>query len=307
MNFISQVDPGGWWRIDCPAKVNLMLSVHGKRRDGFHELTSLMVPLKFGDRLELREREGGPDSLECADARVPTDTGNLILRAAEAFRGASGVSAQFAFRLMKKVPMGAGLGGGSSDGAATLLALNEWFGRPLSRASLVRLAAELGSDCPFFLDRRPALVRGRGDRIEAVHPTIKSRLAGQQLLICYPPFSVETAWAYRRLAASGDHYEPADKARERLEAFSAGGQIGHLLFNSFEQPVGDKYLAIPGLLDVLRGAGADCLMSGSGSACFILVPEGADITRLIGYCRSCWGEDAFCVETSVIGVEDKGC
>ncbi|MFP4156251.1 MAG: 4-(cytidine 5'-diphospho)-2-C-methyl-D-erythritol kinase [Opitutales bacterium] len=307
MNFISQVDQGGWWRIDCPAKVNLMLSVHGKRPDGFHELTSLMAPLQFGDHLELRECADGPDSLECSDALVPTDTGNLILQAAEAFRRASGLSAPFAFRLKKAIPVGAGLGGGSSDGAATLLALNEWHGRPLSRASLAAMAAELGSDCPFFLDRRPALVGGRGDRIEALPPAIESRLVGQKLLLCHPPFSVETAWAYRRLADSGKHYEPASEARERLDAFFAGGQLGDLLFNSFEQPVGDKYLAIPGLLDVLRGAGASCLMSGSGSACFILLGEGADAGRLTELCRSCWGEGAFCVETSVIGVEDQLC
>ena len=281
-----------------------MLSVHGKRGDGFHELTSLMAPLHFGDELELRATEAGPDVLECTDDRVPTDASNLILRAAAAFRRASGITTNFAFRLKKRIPVGAGLGGGSSNASSTLLALNEWFEGPLSPDALTGLAAELGSDCPFFLSRRPALIGGRGEQIEGLPLSVLSRLEGQRLLLCYPPFPVETAWAYRRLATSVENYETAANARQRLDAFFAGGEIPDLLFNSFEGPVGEKYLAIPTFLDALRAEGASCLMSGSGSACFILLPAGTDGARLIEHCRSCWGKDAFCVETSIIGQND---
>jgi len=281
-----------------------MLSVHGKRSDGFHELTSLMAPLSFGDQLELRESETGSDRLECTDERLPTDGGNLILRAVAAFRRASGVSTRFAFRLKKQIPVGAGLGGGSSNASATLLALNEWFGSPLCAESLASLAAELGSDCPFFLVRRPARIGGRGELVERLPGAALSRLDGQKLLLCSPPFPVETAWAYRRLAASANNYEAVPTARRRLDAFLAGGDPGEVLFNSFESPVGGKYLAIPTLLDALRAEGAACLMSGSGSACFILLPDGTDVARLIERCRSSWGEDAFCIETSIIGPED---
>lgn len=283
-----------------------MLSVHGKRSDGFHELTSLMAPLHFGDELALREIETGPDILECTDERLPTDASNLVLRAAAAFRRASGVSTNFTFRLKKRIPVGAGLGGGSSNASSALLALNEWFEEPLSPDSLTDLAAELGSDCPFFLSRRPALIGGRGERIERLPRSVLSRLEGQRILLCDPPFPVETAWAYRRLANSVENYEAAANARQRLDGFFAGGEISDLLFNSFEGPVGEKYLAIPTFLEILRAEGASCLMSGSGGACFILLPAGTNGAALIDRCHSCWGKDAFCVETFIIGQKDAG-
>ena len=130
-----------------PAKVNLMLSVHGPREDGFHELTSVVVPLAFGD--ELRVRCADVDSLECTDASLPTGSENLVLLAAEAFRRYSGSSLYFSFFLEKRIPVGAGLGGGSGNAAVALQAMNQLAGNPLEGDVLVELAAELGSDCAF--------------------------------------------------------------------------------------------------------------------------------------------------------------
>lgn len=280
-----------------------MLSVHGKRPDGFHNLSSLMVALAFGDRLSFREVEGSRDQLSCLDPGVPTGPENLILRAAESFRRATGLPLCFEFQLDKRIPMGAGLGGGSSDAVATLKGLNAHAGHPLDRTALIELAAELGSDCPFFVDAVPALIEGRGERLTPLPGDVASRLQGRKLLLLGPPFGVNTAWAYQHLAQGGRHYEDAGVARRRLDTFFSGGPVEGLLFNSFEAAVGEKYLALPTLLEALRSQGYPCLMSGSGSVCFVLLgPEGAP-ADLLQQCRQAWGSELFCVETEVLGAD----
>lgn len=292
-----------WWRVACPAKANLMLSVHGRRVDGFHDLTSVMVALEFGDRLLFRESAGGQDSLLCDDPAVPTGADNLILRAAECFRRATGLGASFEFQLEKRIPMGAGLGGGSSDAVSALRGLNAWAGEPLDRAALLRLAATLGSDCPFFVDAVPALLTGRGEQIEPLPAAIARRLSGQKLLLFGPPFGVATAWAYSRLARSGADYESPEAAGRRLAAFTSGGPVEGLLYNSFEGPVGAKYLAIPALLEELRAGGAACLMSGSGSVCFVWLGAAGASAGLLQRCREAWGPNLFCVESETLGAD----
>ncbi len=300
---LDPLAPASWQTVHCPAKINWMLSVHGKRSDGFHDLTSLMVALAFGDRLSFREVEGSCDQLSCLDPRVPTGPENLILRAAESFRRATGMNRFFEFQLEKRIPMGAGLGGGSSDAVATLKGLNADSGHPLDRAALIELAAELGSDCPFFVEGVPALIEGRGERLTPLPEDVAARLQGRKLLLIGPPFAINTAWAYRHLAQVVRHYEDAGVARRRLDAFFSGGPDAEILFNSFEAAVGEKYLALPALLDALRAQGYPCLMSGSGSVCFVLVgPEGAP-TGLQEQCREAWGSDLFCVETEVLGAD----
>lgn len=295
---LSQANAQGWRSIDCPAKINLMLSVHNKREDGFHDLSSLVVPLQFGDRLALRPSQATIDTLECDQPGVPTDERNLVLRAAALFRQAARKQTRFVFRLEKRIPVAAGLGGGSSNGSAALVALNEWFQRPLRVDQLMTLAAKLGSDCPFFIEGAPAVVRGRGEHVEVLSPDLRSRLSGQKLVLAFPSFSVATAWAYGQLVAQS-HYEPVALAQSRLDRFYGGESVESLLFNSFEAPVGAKHLAISTFLETLRAEGANCLMSGSGSACFILLPGGIEGARFLKRCRACWGEEIFCVETSI--------
>ncbi|MFW6217882.1 MAG: 4-(cytidine 5'-diphospho)-2-C-methyl-D-erythritol kinase [Verrucomicrobiota bacterium] len=287
-----------------PAKINLMLSVHGRREDGFHRLTSLAVPLAFGDELSVRPAERA-DRLECADPAVPVGADNLILRAAKLFCRALPAPRYFEFKLEKRIPMGAGLGGGSSNAATALTAMNRLCGEPFDGRELRRIAAELGSDCAFFIDPRLALMRGRGERIDPLPPAQAGALEGRRLILFYPEFGVGTAWAYGDLAAHApEFYEDEAAAERRLEAFERGGDLDALLFNSFEAAVGRKYRAIPALLSKLRDGGIACLMSGSGSACFALAPpEAARTARLKDCIRDAWGPDAFCVETSVLATD----
>jgi 4-diphosphocytidyl-2-C-methyl-D-erythritol kinase len=283
-----------------PAKVNLMLSVHGRREDGFHALTSLVVALDFGDVLTIR-MGGSADVLRCSDPAVPLGAENLILKAAAAFRGRLGRDCHFEFDLDKRIPMGAGLGGGSSNAAVALRGMNALLRAPFNDEELCALAAEIGSDCPFFIAAKASLMRGRGEVIEPLDAAQAERLRGARLVLFRPEYGIETGWAYGRLAAGAPaSYESERAALARLQRFDDSGCFGELLFNSFEAPVGGKYLSIATLLEQLRTAGVDCLMSGSGSCCFALLPVGGVSVEQVGQIvREAWGERVFWVETSI--------
>lgn len=279
--------------VSSPAKLNLYLAVTGRRPDGFHDLVSLVAKLAWGDRLTVIE-DGLPGfRLECDDPAVPPGASNLVLRAAEAFRAATGRPDGARFVLEKRIPMGAGLGGGSSNAAATLEALNACTGSPLARMDLMRIAAGLGSDCPLFLIEGPAVLRGRGDRVEApAEPALAGRLRGRRVLVFKPGFGVPTPGAYAALARAGT-YDGAAKAEAGLAAWMSGEGPLH---NSFEPVIFAKYLALPAALEGLRALGLCPMMTGSGSACFAFLGEGdaGPATRLL---REAWGRSAVVVET----------
>ena len=286
--------------VQSPAKLNLFLAITGRRADGFHELVSVVAPVDFGDSLEI-EATAGDFLLECDDPALEVDETNLVLRAARAFAAASGWRGGARFVLKKRIPMGAGLGGGSSNAAATLRGLNTLAGRPLSETQLVEVAARLGSDCVLFLNGGPVVMRGRGERVESLPAEAAGRLSGRRVLVFKPGFSISTVWAYRRMAAEApDAYLPAAEAEARLRRWleTTGAGAEALLFNNMERPAFAKYVALPVLLDVLAAEfGLAPRMSGSGSACFALMPEGVSTGPITARIREYWGRDAFVVET----------
>ncbi len=286
--------------LDSPAKVNLMLSVHGQRGDGFHALTSLVVALNFGDTLRVTRNDVGVDRLTCSDDTVPTGEANLIIQAAAKFRMRLRESPSFDFELEKRIPMGAGLGGGSSNAAVALRAMNQLTGERLSIENLLEISAELGSDCPFFIDAVPSVMSGRGEVLEALPHEIAKHLSGQRIVLFRPDFGINTAWAYRRLMeASPDTYEAEEVARTRLAKFKGSGVVDEVLYNTFEPSVGSKYMAIPCLLGQLRAEGHACLMSGSGSCCFALAKDTLEVAAIRAICQKDWGRGIFFVETSI--------
>lgn len=255
-----------------PCKVNLVLNVLGRRPDGFHELETVMHPIPWTDRLELA-RGGSSIELSCNRPDLPTDTTNLVVRAALAFRDAAHVADGVRIRLEKRIPLAAGLGGGSSNAATTLLGLNDLFGRPLDPARIQDLAAALGSDVPFFLHATPALATGRGEKIEPLDwfPA----LSGCWVLLVHPGFGIPTAWAYRELArfpaALNGEAGRARRAIAVLRSEAALVQAQSALYNSLEAPAFAKYPILEIYLDFMRSSGAiACRMSGSGSATFAL-------------------------------------
>lgn len=291
--------------LPSPAKLNLFLAITGRRADGFHDLVSVAVPVAFGDDL-VAELAPGPGSgpafgLTCDDPAVPLDGSNLILKAAAAFAEATGWRGRVDFHLTKRTPMGAGLGGGSSNATTALRALNTLAGGPLDGPALAQLAARLGSDCVLFLHGGPVVMRGRGERIEPLEAG--GRLAGREVLIFKPGFAINTAWAYGRLAAE-QAYLPAPEAEARLAAWrgAAGAPAEELLLNTMEGPAFAKFPALPLLLERLRSEfGLVARMSGSGSACYALLAPDTPRDRVEAAIREAWGQSVFLVRTRIVG------
>jgi 4-diphosphocytidyl-2-C-methyl-D-erythritol kinase len=257
--------------LPSPCKVNLLLNILGRRADGFHELETVLLPVAVFDQLSF-SRSGRAVELTCSHPGLPTDGRNLVHRAAERFRDAARIADGIRIHLEKRIPMEAGLGGGSANAATTLLGLNEVFGRPLGPDQLQAIAAGLGSDIPFFLQPGPALATGRGERIEplAAFPALR----GGGLLLAHPGFGVSTAWAYQQLARfPAALHGRAGRARELIASLQAPNPAAAAdgLYNAFEAPVLKKYPLLAVFQEFLRAEGAAAaLMSGSGSTTFAL-------------------------------------
>lgn len=251
-----------------PCKVNLLLNILSKRADGYHELETLMHPVNYCDRLEFT-RKGSQIQLSCSIPELPTDCSNLVYRAAAGFLERAKVSDGVSIHLEKRIPMAAGLGGGSGNAAITLLALNQLFDAPLTMDVLQEIAAGLGSDVPFFLQAKPALATGRGEKLTELHPF--PALAQASFLLVYPGFGVSTAWAYKSLAHPKGQPGRAAKLIELLNT-SELKRIGRELYNSLEAPVLKKHPLLSLFQEFLREQGAPAvLMSGSGSTTFAIL------------------------------------
>lgn len=286
--------------LPSPAKLNLFLAITGRRADGFHDLVSVATPVEFGDTLTVVRRDAG-FSLECDDPALEVDETNLVLRAARAFAEATGWVGGAHFSLAKRIPMGAGLGGGSSNASVALQALNQLAGEPLTAEALAQVAARLGSDCVLFLQGGPVVMRGRGEDVRPVSLRAAERLRGRRVLIFKPPFGISTVWAYRRMAALAPaSYLPAAEAEARLAAWAGDSDAPAeaLLFNNMEPVAFTKFIALPVALACLKAEfGLAPRMSGSGSACFAFLPEDAPMAAITKRVHELWGTTALVTET----------
>lgn len=254
-----------------PCKVNFLLNILGKRADGFHELETVFHPVALTDLLSFK-KTGSGIQLTCNRPELPTDGGNLVYRAAQSFLESARIKEGITIHLEKRVPLAAGLGGGSSNAAHTLMALNELFGNPLPQTRLIELAGALGSDVPFFLQDRPALGVGRGEQIESLEAF--ASLAGVHIFLHHPGFGISTAWAYKNLARFPEALNGRPgRAREFITALrncSLENASPHF-YNSLEAPALEKYPILVLFQEFLREQGASVtLMSGSGSTTFAL-------------------------------------
>jgi 4-diphosphocytidyl-2-C-methyl-D-erythritol kinase len=268
----------------APAKLNLFLEVRGRRPDGYHEIESLLVAVNLCDSLVFSDDPSGEISLRCAEPTLPEGGDNLVVKAAVRLQAAAECRHGARIVLSKQIPAQAGLGGGSSDAAATLVALDRLWELQTPPRQLDTLAAEIGSDVPFFLHAPAAACRGRGEIVESVELNETYHF----VLVC-PPVGMSTADVYR-------HVVPPDRPRSIepvLEALAHGGPVdlGRSLFNRL-QPVAQ---ALRPELHRVRDALADLgpllngsLMSGSGSAYYGLcrdstaAEEAADLLEPLG-------------------------
>jgi 4-diphosphocytidyl-2-C-methyl-D-erythritol kinase len=251
----------------APAKINLSLKILGRRSDSFHEIETLIAPISLYDKIDI-ERQSRWIDFSCDDPTVPSGDENLVVRAAKAFFEKTKISGGVGIKLQKQIPHGAGLGGGSSDAASVLAALNKLFEAKLSREELAKLGSTIGSDVAFFLFESAASCKGRG---EIVSPTkLKKKLS---ILLLKPDFSVSSGWAYSRWQDSkgipGIAYQPQN--------FD-----GQSFVNDLERPVFEKFVFLAQLKTWLlkQAEVGAALMSGSGSTVFALLSPNADVDLL---------------------------
>jgi 4-diphosphocytidyl-2-C-methyl-D-erythritol kinase len=258
----------------APAKVNLFLEVLARRADGYHEITTLMVAVSLYDTLEFKEEATGDVRLHCDQPNLSTGPDNLVCRAAELLRRRTGCTRGARVRLTKRIPLAAGLAGGSSDAAATLAGLNQLWGLGLGREELAGLGAELGSDVPFFFSTPAAWCTGRGERVEPLTP-------GGPLwfVLACPPAGLSTAEVYRNVTVP-ERPLPGTEVRAAVAAGDAE-EAGRRLHNRL-QPAAERLCgAVARLRERFTALGpAGVLMSGSGSTVFALGRDQSEALRV---------------------------
>ena len=268
--------------VSAPAKINLHLEVLGLRNDGFHELAMVMQSIDLADQLECENTADGSLSLSCDQPGLSCGDDNLIIRAARLLRERSGFGELGArMHLRKRIPIGAGLAGGSSDGAAALVALNTLWGLGLNLSGLETLAAELGSDMPFCLAGGTQLCFGRGERLERL-PAVSVPMG--VVLVKDPSISVSTPWAYGECKRQRFHqYLEGESAFEqRRQALRGSAWLHPLraesappLRNDLQEVVAPQNSSVRKALEILDASPGQlrAAMSGSGPSCFALFPD----------------------------------
>lgn len=261
-------------RLECPAKLNLNLAVRGLRGDGFHELVSVVARVAWADTLELwwEATADAEDSLEVEGGDCGPVEKNSVLAAVRLWRREAKEvpGGRVVGRLRKRIPSGAGLGGGSSDAAGCWRILQSWWPQSLRPAQWAQLPEELGSDVPFFLREGVQLMEGRGERLRRIPEDLEQRLAGCRMVIWKPPFAVATAAAYGQIRERRCYEADAD-GDPMLELWRAAGTELPPEKNAFEEALRAWMPAIPAMLSRLRRRyGMDARLSGSGSACFAI-------------------------------------
>ncbi len=252
------------------AKLNLTLDVLGKREDGYHDLQSVMQTISIRDDVEIDVGTGKPWKLLCSQEGIPTDETNLAWKAAKVFCDAVKKDPNgLEIRITKRIPSGAGMGGGSADAAAVLRALNRYYDNPLSIFALAELGAEVGSDVPFCTLCGTAMVEGRGERLRKL-PDMPDCI----FVVCKPDFSVSTPELYKKIDEVAIVQRPDNRAME--SALLAGDleKIAQEVCNVFDPVVTAEHLELNYIKSICNTYGSlNQQMTGSGSAVFAILPS----------------------------------
>jgi 4-diphosphocytidyl-2-C-methyl-D-erythritol kinase len=254
--------------LESTAKINVFLKILGKRADGFHSVRTWMLPISLGDTMRFEKIEDTKIEISCSDPSLPTDQSNLVRKAAELLQSRYQVKSGSRIHLEKRIPIGAGLGGGSSNGSTTLVGLNQLWNLKLSDDVLEKLSAEFGSDTAFFIRKRSALSEGRGEILTYV-PYSKS----VPIFLMNFGFGSATSWAYKHL-----HAGPLNEKEVAQPFKSSESSLASILHNDLEKPVFKKFpilkLAKDFLISQPQVEGA--MMCGSGSTMMaVLKNEGS--------------------------------
>ena len=252
------------------AKLNLTLDVLGKREDGYHDIKSIMQTISIRDDVEIDVGTGEPWTLECSQEGIPTDERNLAWKAAKVYcdslkKDPNGLT----IRITKRIPSGAGMGGGSADAAAVLRALNRHYGSPLSILALAELGAQVGSDVPFCVLCGTAMCEGRGELLRKL-PDMPDCV----FVVCKPEFSVSTPELYKKIDQVAIPKHPDHMAMESALLAGDVAKVADLIYNVFDPVVTADHLEINYIKSICNSYGAlGMQMTGSGSAVYAIMPS----------------------------------
>ena len=252
------------------AKLNLTLDVLGKREDGYHDLQSVMQTISIRDDVEIDIGTGKPWKLLCSAEGIPTDEKNLAWKAAKVYCEALNKDpGGLEIRITKRIPSGAGMGGGSADAAAVLRALNRHYGEPLSILALAELGAQVGSDVPFCTLCGTVMVEGRGERLRKL-PDMPDCV----FVVCKPEFSVSTPELYQKIDEVAIARRPDNRAMESALLAGDLGKVAENVFNVFDPVVTADHLELNYIKSICNSYGSlNQQMTGSGSAIFAILPS----------------------------------
>ncbi len=252
------------------AKINLTLDVLGKREDGYHDLKSVMQTISMRDDIEIDVGTGKPWVIRCDKEGVPTDSSNLVWKAAEVFAKVTGIDlGGIEIRITKRIPSQAGLGGGSADAAAVLRALNRHFDMPLSIGALAELGGQVGSDVPFCVIGGTCMCEGRGERLRKL-PDMPDCV----LVVCKPEFGVSTPALYKKIDEVAIAKRPDNDAMERALLAGDLGEVAANVCNVFDPLVTADHVELNYIKSIMNSYGAvGFQMTGSGSAVYAIMPD----------------------------------
>ncbi|MFO8165460.1 MAG: 4-(cytidine 5'-diphospho)-2-C-methyl-D-erythritol kinase [Desulfatiglandales bacterium] len=247
-------------KILSPAKINVFLKITDQRADGYHELVTVFVPVALYDTLLVNRSDNGLE-VYCKGRELPRGQNNLVNRAASSFLQKTGIKEGVKITLIKKIPISSGLGGGSSNAAATLKALNQLWSNPLSKEDLERIALSLGADVPFFLLQKPSIARGIGEILQPIE-----NFPSLWYVIVSPNLMISTAWAYQETNLT----LTKNRKKNIISSFQKNSfDIPKLLFNDLEEVTFKKYSFLSSIKESLLKVGAlGALMTGSGPSIF---------------------------------------
>lgn len=281
---------------NAPAKINIGLDVVRKRTDGYHDLRMIMQTISLFDTLSVdvdNEDDGRGIRMTCSNSALPTDSGNLVVRAVNMLTEEFNINAGITLHLEKRIPVSAGMAGGSSDAAAAFMAINDIFGLGLSKRRLMERAVKLGADIPYCIMQGTALSEGIGDILTPIPP-----LDGIYILVATPDINVSTGFVYSNLRLDGSTVHPDIDGIVRAMQDNDAGKVGRLLGNVLETVTVPAYPVIEDLKRTMKEHGAaGSLMSGSGPTVFGIYADEEQALKASDICRKKFA-GVFCAVTT---------
>lgn len=283
---------------NTPAKINIGLDVVRKREDGYHDLRMIMQTVTLFDTLTFDIKDGNNVSMTCTDSSLPVDSGNLVIKAVNLLKEEFNIKADIAVHLEKKIPVAAGMAGGSSDAAAAFMAVNDIFELGLSKQELMKRAVKLGADIPYCIMQGTALSEGIGDILTPVSP-----LRDIYVLIATPDIDVSTGFVYGSLKLDDTTFHPDIDSIVNAMADNDAHEVGRLLGNVLETVTIPAYPVIDDLKSLMLKHGAvGSLMSGSGPTVFGIYEDMNTAHKAAEACRKLY-EGIFCAVTTCYSPE----